>query len=231
MAQHFTTAIIVAAGDSTRMGYKMSKQLIPIAGRPALEYTVRALQQSTLIDEIVIVARSKDIEDIGQIAFNFRKVSSVVSGGDTRLQSVRRGVKAADKRATHYAIHDGARILISQKEIKNVLNAAYEYGAAALGTPVTDTIKMVGEDNMILSTPDRSSIWSVQTPQVFEKALYKRAMENALENELCVTDDCSMVEALGEPVRLVRGEYSNIKLTTPVDLTIAEALLSRKKKQ
>ena len=230
MAEQFTTAIIVAAGDSTRMGYKMSKQLIPLIGRPALEYTIKAFQECPMISEIVIVARQEDIEDIGQIAFNFRKVSGVVSGGATRTQSVRRGVKAADKRAAYYAIHDGARVLITQKEIEKVLKAAYDCGAAALGTPVTDTIKVVGENNVILSTPDRSAIWAVQTPQVFEKELYKRAMDNALEKELAVTDDCSMVEAIGESVRLVRGEYSNIKLTTPVDLAIAEALLSKRKK-
>ncbi len=229
MAERFTTAIIVAAGDSTRMGYKLSKQLIPLNGRAAIEYTLKAFQASRLIDEIIVVARPVDIENIAEIAFKFKKVSTVTAGGSTRTASVRKGVQAADKRVTHYAIHDGARVLITEKEIERVLNAAYEHGAATLATPVTDTVKVVGENSEILSTPDRSSMWAVQTPQVFEKDLYRRAMDNALANSLEVTDDCSMAEAVGEKVFVVRGEYSNIKLTTPVDVTIAEAILSKRK--
>ena len=229
MAERFTSAIIVAAGDSTRMGYKMSKQLIPLNGRAAIEYTLKAFQTCAQIDEIIVVARAKDIDDIAHIAFAFKKVSSVTAGGATRVESVKKGVRAADRRATHYAIHDGARVLITPAQIEKALNAAYECGAAALGTPVTDTVKVVDENGVILSTPDRSSMWAVQTPQVFEKELYKRAMANAVEKELNVTDDCAMVEAIGCKVRVVRGEYSNIKLTTPVDITIAEALLAKRK--
>lgn len=229
MAEQFTSAIIVAAGDSTRMGYKLSKQLIPLNGHAAIEYTLKAFQQCDLINEIIVVARPVDIENIAQIAFNFRKVSAVTAGGSTRTASVRKGIHAADKRASYYAIHDGARVLITPAEIERVLCAAFETGAAALGTPATDTIKIVDDSGVILSTPDRSTMWTVQTPQVFEKDLYKRAMGNAIVNGLNVTDDCSMVEAIGEPVRVIRGEYSNIKLTTPVDITIAEALLAKRK--
>lgn len=229
MAERFTSAIIVAAGDSTRMGYKLSKQLIPLNGRAAIEYTLRAFNDCSLIDEIIIVARSADIENIAHIAFSFKKVSAVTAGGATRMFSVRKGIYAADKRATHYAIHDGARVLITPEQISKVLNAAFESGAAALGTPVTDTIKVINADGVVQSTPDRSEMWAVQTPQVFEKDLYKRAMGNAVVSGLEVTDDCSMVEAIGEKVRIICGEYSNIKLTTPVDITIAEALLSKRK--
>lgn len=229
MADRFTSAIIVAAGNSTRMGYKLSKQLIPLNGRAAIEYTLKAFQSCPLIDEIIVAARPVDIEDIAHIAFEFRKVSAVTSGGSERIDSVCKGIHACDKRATHYAIHDGARVLITPEQIEKAVKAAYEYGAAALGTPVTDTVKVADAEGRILSTPDRSSMWAVQTPQVFEKALYKRAMDNAVSNGLSVTDDCSMVEAIGEPVRIIRGEYSNIKLTTPVDITIAEALLSKRK--
>lgn len=229
MADTFTSAIIVAAGDSTRMGGKLSKQLIPLNGRAAIEYTLRAFQECSLIDEIIVVARSVDIDDIAEIAFNFKKVSAVTAGGSTRMASVRKGIHAADKRTTHYAIHDGARVLITRDLITKVLNAAYETGAAALGTPVTDTIKVVDAQGVVQSTPDRSAMWAVQTPQVFEKDLYKRAMGSAVVNCLEVTDDCSMVEAIGEKVTLIRGEYFNIKLTTPSDIAVAEALLAKRK--
>lgn len=228
MADTFISAIIVAAGDSTRMGFKISKQLIPLNGHAAIEYTLKAFQDCQMIDEIIVVARSGDIDSIAHIAFNFKKVSSVTSGGATRTLSVKRGIRAADKRVTHYAIHDGARILITPEQIEKVLHAAIECGAAAPGTPVTDTVKVVDEKGVILSTPDRSAMWAVQTPQVFEKELYQRAMRNAVDHDLAVTDDCSMVEAIGEEVRVVRGEYSNIKLTTPVDIALAEALLAKR---
>ena len=229
MSDRFTSAIIVAAGDSTRMGGKISKQLIPIAGRPAIEYTIRAFQSCDLIDEIIVVARPMDIDDVAHTAFAFKKVTTVIGGGAERTDSVRRGVRACDRRVTHYAIHDGARILITEAEIRRVLNAAYEFGAAALGTPVTDTVKVVSYDMDVISTPDRSTLYAVQTPQVFERGLYMRALDNAAANSLKVTDDCAMVEAIGERVRIIRGEYSNIKLTTPADITIAEAIIAKRK--
>ena len=229
MSERYTSAILVAAGDSTRMGYRMSKQLIPLNGRPAIEYTIRAFQACDLIDEIIVVARPQDIDDIAYTAFAFRKVTTVTAGGSNRAESVRKGIHAASKRATHYAIHDGARILISESEIRRVLETAYECGAATLGTPVTDTVKVVSPEMDILSTPERSTLYAVQTPQVFERELYRRAMQNAADNNLTVTDDCALVEAIGERVRVVRGEYSNIKLTTPADITIAEAILTKRK--
>lgn len=228
MSDIYTTAIIVAAGDSTRMGYKMSKQLIPLCGRPAIEYTLRAFQDCDMIDEIDIVTRPQDINDVAQIAFQFKKVMGIISGGADRAESVRKGIRNTSKRTTHFVIHDGARVMITPDEICRVLNTAIETGAATLGTPVIDTIKVAGEDGNIVSTPDRSTLWAVQTPQVFEHDLYLRAIDNAVANGLSVTDDCAMVEALGVPVKIVRGEYTNIKLTTPSDIVIAEALLKRK---
>ena len=229
MNEHFTTAIIVAAGNSTRMGYRMSKQLIPLCGRPAIEYTIRAFQNCSLIDEIIVVARPQDIDDIAHTAFSFKKVTTVTAGGADRSASVRRGVSAASKRATHFAIHDGARMLITEEEIARVLHTAFDCGAATLGTPVTDTVKVVSAEMEILSTPERSSLYAVQTPQAFERSLYLRAAENARQSGLSFTDDCSMVEAIGEKVIVVRGEYTNIKLTTPADIIIAEAILSKRK--
>lgn len=229
MSDLYTSAIIVAAGNSTRMGSGVNKQLIPLNGRPAIEYTIRAFQNCDLINEIIIVARPQDIEDIAYSAFAYRKVSAVVAGGRDRCESVRKGIHAATKLATHYAIHDGARPLITPEAIAKVLKAAYECGAAALGTPVVDTIKVVSENMEIQSTPDRSRLYAVQTPQVFERALFMRVIEHAVSCNLSVTDDCAMVEAMGEKVRIVKGEYTNIKITTPADIPIAEAILSRRK--
>ena len=228
-SDRYTSAIIVAAGSSTRMGSRISKQLIPLCGRPAIEYTIRAFQDCDMIDEIIVVARPQDIDDIAHIAFSFKKVSTVISGGADRVGSVRRGLRAASKHAEFYAVHDGARALITGDEIQRVLNAAYEHGAATLGTPVTDTIKVVSAQGEILSTPDRSALWSVQTPQVFARDLFRRAIDNVYMNNLNVTDDCSMVEAIGESVVVVRGEYTNIKLTTPADITLAQAILEKRK--
>ncbi len=228
MSERYTTAVIVAAGEGTRMGYHMSKQLIPLAGRPAIEHTLRAFQNCDLINEIVLVARQQDINDIAQIAFTFKKVMAIIAGGKERAESVRRGIYATSRCTTHYAIHDGARALITPEEITRVLQTAYDTGAATLATPVTDTIKVVGEDDNIQSTPDRSTLYAVQTPQVFESEIYRRAIDNALQNNLSVTDDCKMVEEIGVPVKIVRGEYTNIKLTTPTDVIIAEALLKRR---
>lgn len=228
MSDIYTTAVIVAAGDSTRMGYKMSKQLIPLCGRPAIEYTLRAFQDCDMIDEIDIVTRPQDINDVAHIAFQFKKVMGIISGGADRAESVRKGIRNTSKKTTHFVIHDGARVLITPDEICRVLNVAFETGAATLGTPVIDTIKVVGEEGDIVSTPDRSMLWAVQTPQVFERDLYLRAIQNAVASDLSVTDDCKLIEALGVPVRVVRGEYTNIKLTTPSDIVIAEALLKRK---
>ena len=227
--ERYTSAIIVAAGGSTRMGSRISKQLIPLCGRPAIEYTIRAFQDCDMIDEIIVVARSQDIDDIGHIAFSFKKVSTVISGGVDRVGSVRRGLQAASRHATHYAIHDGARPLITVDEICRVLEAAYEHDAATLGTPVTDTVKVVSGEGAILSTPDRSTLWTVQTPQVFARDLFHSALDNVYMNNLSVTDDCAMAEAIGASVYVVRGEYTNIKLTTPADITLAQAILEKRK--
>lgn len=223
----YTSAILVAAGNSTRMGLPFSKQFIPLCGMYAIEHTVRAFQNCDEIDEIVIVARSEDIESIGALAFDYSKVSAVIKGGEKRRDSVAIGTRHIRSESEILAIHDGARCLITPEEITRVVRVAYETGAAALGVPVTDTIKVV-ENGVIQSTPDRASLCAIQTPQVFSRELYMRAMDNAAQNHLNVTDDCALVEAIGVSVTVVQGEYSNIKLTTKTDVAFAEAILSGK---
>lgn len=225
--KNFVSAIIVAAGGSVRMGIADSKQFLPLLGKPAIEYTLRAFQKCHLIREIIVVCREQDMERIQQITDEngFSKVKRLIPGGASRAESVRNGISAADENTNYYAIHDGARPLITVEEIDRVTEAAFETGAATLGTSVTDTIKIVNGYNVIESTPLRSQLRAVQTPQVFEKDLYTFALENAGDNLINFTDDCSLIEHMGGEVEVVKGSKENIKLTTPVDVIIAESIL------
>lgn len=224
---NFVSAIIVAAGGSVRMGIADSKQFIPLLGRPAIEYTLRAFEKCHFIKEIVVVCREQDKERIRLIADEngFSKVSSLVEGGASRAESVRNGIKAASSKAKYFAIHDGARPLITVEEIERVIEAAFETGAATLGVPVKDTIKIVDGYNKIESTPLRSQLRAVHTPQVFERELYQFALENAGDNMINFTDDCSLIEHMGGEVEVVKDSEENIKLTTPIDVVIAESIL------
>lgn len=229
----YVSAIIVAAGGSVRMGIADSKQFIPLLSHPAIEYTLSAFQNCHLIKEIVVVCRSQDIERIQKIADDngFSKVAALAVGGESRAESVRNGIKAASEKARYFAIHDGARPLITVDEIERVVEAAFETGAATLGTSVTDTVKIVDGYNKIESTPLRSQLRAVQTPQVFERELYEFALENAGSNTADFTDDCSLIEKMGGEIEVVKGSRENIKLTTPIDVVIAESILKSRKSE
>ncbi len=225
----YTSAIIVAAGNSTRMGLPVSKQLVEINGKKAIEYTLSAFENSPVIDEIVVVCRNDDLEEIKKLTAQFRKVSAVTLGGENRTQSVINGVKAASEKSEFFAIHDGARILITEEEIEAVVQRAYKVSCAAIATKVTDTIKTADEKMRIISTLDRNTLYRVQTPQVFEKQIFMAAVKNAVKNNLSFTDDCAMVEAVGAEVELVIGKDTNIKLTTQTDILFTKAILSKRK--
>ena len=224
----YVTAIVVAAGNSTRMGCGMSKQFIPLLGKPAISYTLRAFEDANTISEVVVVCRESDLEQIKEIAEteNCNKVKAFVYGGATRSESVSSGVMAASENTTHFAIHDGARALILPNDIDHVVSVAFESSAAALAVPVTDTIKVVDSDGYIVSTPDRAMLRGAQTPQVFEKSLYLNALENNKGVEF--TDDCALVETQGARVKIVIGDYTNIKITTPQDIPLAEGVLRKR---
>ena len=223
----FVSAVIVAAGGSVRMGSAESKQFIPLLGKPAIEYTLRAFEACGFISEIVVVCRDSDAERIKTIAADsgIGKLSAVVNGGESRAHSVKNGIAAASAEAKYYAIHDGARPLITPSEIESVVKAAFESGAATLGTAVTDTVKIVDENGTIESTPLRSALRAVQTPQVFDSELYSFALEKAEHRLGEFTDDCSLIEDMGGEVTVVDGSAENIKLTTPIDIVIAESIL------
>ncbi len=223
-------AVIVAAGSFSRMG-GIPKQRAPLLGRPVIAHTVAAFQQAESIREIVLVVRTEDRSFAEEVckANNFTKVTAITLGGSTRQESVLAGIGCVSEKAAYYAIHDGARPLVSPSVIDTVVEAAKRYGAATAAVRVKDTVKIADEDGFVRSTPERSALWNVQTPQVFERELYRRAVRFASEKGLDFTDDCQLVEQLGSRVYLVEADYANMKITTPEDICLAEALLRRKK--
>ena len=220
------TAILVAAGNSTRMGSGGSKQLLPLGGRPLILQTLSAFERAETIEEILLVTREQDKGEIAALVREARleKLSGIVAGGDTRQQSVLNGVRAARGQARYLVIHDGARPLIRPEEIDAIVREALVQKAVSMAVPVKDTIKLADEARQVVSTPDRAALWAIQTPQVFACDLYGQAMEKALSEGKDYTDDCQLVESLGIPVHLHHGSYRNIKITTGEDLKMAELL-------
>ena len=216
-------AVLVAAGSASRMG-GIDKVMAPLGGTPMIVRTARAFQDCEAIKEIVIVTRQDLILPITGLCQGMDKVKAVVVGGGSRQESVWLGLNALSKEVELVAVHDGARPLASGALIDRVVRAAHSYGAAAPTIPVKDTIK-VEQGGMIASTPDRSTLRAVQTPQVFDFDLLRGALQKAEKDGAAVTDDCSAVERLGMNIRLVEGEERNLKVTTPLDLKIAEMLL------
>ncbi len=216
------SGIIVAAGSSSRMG-GINKQLELIDGIPVVVKSALALDNSPSISEIIIATRSEDIDLISNLCkdFGVGKLSNVVAGGDTRMESVQNAISAIDENSKYIAIHDGARPLVTSEDIERVIADAKKHNAAALGVPVKDTIKQVDKKGFIEDTPPRQSLFIAQTPQVFKLSLYLDAIKYATKD---ITDDCQLVENMGETVFITRGNYSNIKLTTPEDFKIGEAL-------
>lgn len=204
------------------MKTKDSKLLLKINGKTVLERSVNAFLNISDVDEVIVVAREKDIPAFSDILTDER-VSFVV-GGDTRQQSVMNAVDVIDD-CELIIIHDGARPLIKSVDIENTIRAAKENKAAAVGTFVKDTVKVVDKNGFVVSTPDRSTLLAVQTPQIFDFELYRKAAQNAREKGLDFTDDCQLVESFNQKVKTVVGSYSNIKITTPDDIVLAENLL------
>lgn len=219
-------AVIVAAGSASRMG-GIDKVMAPLRGEPVILRTVRAFQETDAIREIVIVTREDLIMPVSDLCAGLDKVKAVVVGGGSRQESVWLGLNALSKGMELAAIQDGARPLVTPELIDRTVRAAHSYGAAAPAIPVKDTIK-VEKSGLIESTPDRSTLRAVQTPQVFDFDLLRGALQKARNDGAEVTDDCSAVERLGMKIRLVEGEERNLKVTTPLDLKIAELLLEEK---
>ena len=216
-------AVIVAAGSATRMG-GIDKVMAQLGGEPMIRRTVRAFQDCDAVSEIVVVTREDLILPITSLCAYMPKVIAVVAGGKSRQESVHLGLNALSGKVRLAAIHDGARPLVTWQVIDRVIRAANTYGAAAPAIPVKDTIKVV-QGGVVKQTPDRATLFAVQTPQVFDFDLLRGALKKAQTEKAQLTDDCSAVERMGMAVKIVEGDERNIKVTTPLDLKIAELLL------
>jgi len=216
-------AVIVAAGSASRMG-GIDKVMAPLNGEPMIVRTARAFQECDAIKEIVIVTREDLIIPIMDLCGSFSKVQAVVLGGADRAASVAAGLNVLSDKVKLAAIHDGARPLVSWEVIDRTVRAANSYGAAAPAIPVKDTIKVV-RGGVVDHTPDRSTLQAVQTPQVFDIDLLRGALRKAALDGAVITDDCSAVENMGMSVKIVSGDEKNLKITTPMDLKIAQMLL------
>ena len=217
-------AVIAAAGSSSRMGGR-DKLAEPLDGIPVILRTLAAVEAVPEIREIVVVTREDRVEEYRRLLGQCSRLRAVVPGGSTRQESVRNGVRALSPDCTLAAIHDGARPLVTPEVFARCIEAARISGAATAAVPVKDTIKLADEAGRVLDTPDRSRLWAVQTPQIFDRERYLRAAEEAERRGLSCTDDCQLFEAMGWEVRLVMGDYRNLKLTTPEDFLAAGAYL------
>ncbi len=210
------SAVIVAGGSSSRMG-GVDKLFLRIGSRTAIERSVDVFQAHMLVNEIIVVTSEQNLARVRQLCAEYDKVKAVVLGGAHRNASVQAGIAACSPDVQYYAIHDAARPLVSAQLITDVIYAAIEYGAAAPGTPLTDTIKQVDAQNTIVHTPDRSTLFAVTTPQVFEATLYRAAAKGQGE----VFDDCQLLENVGRKVKIVPNAAHNIKITAPGDIALA----------
>ncbi len=221
-----TTAIIVAAGNGTRMNSAKNKQFLELDGKPVLARTLEAFQVADSIKNIIVVTKPEFFEEIQLLAekYHISKIEKITAGGSTRQASVLEGILAA-KDCDMVAIHDGARPFVTTALINTVVSSAKENGAAAPGVVPKDTIKVVDQSGKVSDTPDRNSLRQIQTPQIFDFEAIKNAYLLARDTGFIGTDDCSVAENAGIDVTIVPGEHTNIKITTAEDLPVAEGIL------
>lgn len=223
-----TAAIIVAAGQGSRVGGDLPKQFQPVGGKPVLSYTLQKFEDCSRIQDVVLVTASEWVTYTAQEIvdpFDFKKVRKIVAGGKQRQDSVFAGLKALEGPPDFVAIHDAVRPFVSRKKIEAAIDACKKHGAAILAVPPKDTIKKE-KGGFVDETPDRGVLWSVQTPQVFKYDLIMEAYEKAFDDGVYQTDDSALVERIGWKVKIVEGEHDNIKITVPMDLKWAEIKLT-----
>jgi 2-C-methyl-D-erythritol 4-phosphate cytidylyltransferase len=222
-------AVVVAAGRGTRMGTSESKQYLLLEDKPILVHTLEVFEKLAEVAEVALVVGPNEVERCAVLvqAYGLHKVKSIVVGGAERQHSVYQGLRTL---GTEWVmVHDGVRPFVTLDAIRGVCGKAEEIGAAVLAVPVKDTIKKVDEAGLIESTPDRRSLWAIQTPQAFRRSLLLESHERAERESFLGTDDAMVVERYGMPVAVAHGDYTNLKITTPDDLALASLLLESRR--
>lgn len=225
------TAVIVAAGKGKRMGTEISKQFLPLGGKEILAHTVERFERAADIRDIILVTGMDSIEDVQDMAkaYDWKKITGIATGGRERQDSVRNGLRLVSADTEIVLIHDGVRPFVTEDMLHLSIETALEMGACAAGVPAKDTIKVCNGKNIAVATPERSTLWQIQTPQTFRRDLIITAYETAEKDGFVGTDDASLAEHCGYPVKVIMGSYRNIKITTREDLLIGEAFLKEEK--
>ncbi len=223
-----TAAVIVSAGKGHRLPGEKKKQFLSLAGKPILCHTLDPFEACPSIDFIHLVVGQEDmaytLQEIVE-AYGYRKISQIVPGGKLRQESVKNGIDTLPSDVNIVAIHDGVRPFVTQRMIEESIRGARQFKAVVLAIPVKETIKMAGEDRIVLKTLDRESLWQIQTPQTFQLDLIRQALHKATEDGFIGTDDASLVERIGGEVHILPGSHTNIKITTPEDLILGHLIL------
>lgn len=229
-------AIVLSAGTGSRMGSSVPKQYLPLLDRPVIYYSLKAFADSPYIDEILLVAGADDLSYVKEEIvdkYGFTKVTAILAGGKERYFSVANALKKLERKDGYVMIHDGARPMLTEEIIGRLYEGVCTYEAVCAAVPVKDTIKVVDEEGFAVRTPDRKTVYAVQTPQVFSLPLITGAYEELLQNpdtyrNVTVTDDAMVVECVyGKKVKMLQGSYENIKITTPEDMEVAKVYLSK----
>ncbi|UIO42769.1 MULTISPECIES: 2-C-methyl-D-erythritol 4-phosphate cytidylyltransferase [Brevibacillus] len=224
-----TGVVIVAAGSGKRMGGQRNKLWLPLAGEPILAHTVRLFATHPDIDEVVLVVSEADHAEVMTLISAEKLTVVVTMGGAERQDSVRNGLASLSANCDYVLVHDAARPFVTRKQISDMIKQVQQDQATIMAVPVKDTIKVVGVNGLVESTPARESLWAVQTPQAFRMSLLREAHQAAGEAGKLGTDDAMLVEWLGHPVSIMQGSYENIKITTPDDLWFGEEILRKRK--
>lgn len=229
--KNFTSAVICAAGSSTRMGEGTTKQFLDLDGIPVVARTLMAYEAADCIHEIIVVAKKNELSMYQELkrTYHITKLTKVVEGGETRQESARKGSDHVSKKAKYIAVADAARCLITPKDIDKVCHGAYQWGAATAGVKATDTVKVVDKSGFIEDTPDRAFVWMAQTPQVFALNIYRAAAYACRDEGFAATDDNQMAEHIRVPVKMIECSRENVKITVPSDLIFAHAVLEARK--
>jgi 2-C-methyl-D-erythritol 4-phosphate cytidylyltransferase / 2-C-methyl-D-erythritol 2,4-cyclodiphosphate synthase len=226
-----TVAIIPAGGAGRRLKSGIAKQYLRLNELPVLVHTLKIFGEAAVINEIILVVPERDIKFVREeliIKNDLQKVAKIIAGGARRQDSVENGIAAINDKCDIVLVHDGVRPFVTGEMINRAVEAAREFQAAVIGVPAKDTIKETGDNDLVVKTVPRQNLWITQTPQAFQFAVLQKAYEAACRDNYCGTDDASLVERIGVKVKMITGSYENIKITTPEDLVIAEALLKSK---